>query len=263
MYVHLKLILINAGNLPIWIKEGQAPIPHVPYYCPLLAYALLCAMEILAHSNHPDVRENTFIGIEGNQYNNTYSGTVYCFSVFGAGPGSRRIAPDHSLRPITDSDTPPQISPSPLGNDLTTQARHSVDPVSVISTALVLIDSISTSLIDPTDFSKNCHELQPILEALRQSLCLVKRAIKPYKGTPLCRSLASTIIPDVKQCVMLLSELHSKLHKTWASLACTRISNLWRQVFREQWEADELAALKRRLCYNRNSLWRFLLTLNS
>lgn len=213
-------------------------------------------MEVLANSSDVNTTGSTFSSVHGHQVNVNYNGptTVYSFSLFGSGCASH--FPRGNLpRLVTDTETQPQRSP------LT--ACRSADPISVIKEAIVLIDHISKSLVDPSDLSNSHCDLQLVLETLRQVLRLAKCAIRAYEDKPLGRSLAYAIASEVEGCCMLLWELHGRIRDTWVLLICTRISSLWRQVLRNQWDGDELASLKRRLYARRNSLGTFMLALNS
>jgi hypothetical protein len=189
-------------------------------------------MEILAHSHNTNASGATFNSIRGNQTNLNvhYNGPTTIYSLFGSGSSSHRDYVSHNYisRPLTDAEIPHERIP------LTLATSHTADPVSVIKEAVVLIDHISTSLIDPTDSSNDDRDLQLVLGPIRQILCIAKHAIKAYEDKPLGQSLANVITPEVERCRMVLWELRDKLHDTWLLLVCTRISGLWRQVFRNQ-----------------------------
>src|SRR6202020_597586 len=115
------------------------------------------------------------------------------------------------------------------------------DAVSIISRAVLLVDQIlSNSLIGPIDSTNNHRDLEHMLKRLRQILCIVNRAIELYDNR---QSLTYAITQEVGKCRVLLSELRDRVHGTWVGLMCTRISDVWRQVFRERWDGDELGSL--------------------
>ena len=127
----------------------------------------------------------------------------------------------------------------------------------------MLVDGISMVLNDPTDSSKDHPDLQLLLETLRRTLYLTKRAVKAYKDKPLGQNLVNVVTPEVGQCCMLLWELRDKIYGTWLLLICTRIGHLWRQVFRGSWDGNELASLKSRLRRSGDSLGILLMALGS
>lgn len=124
--------------------------------------------------------------------------------------------------------------------------------------AIFLVNQISGALGSPTDSSNNYLDL----ERLRITLQLVGCAIELYGNRPFGRSLTNAITPEVLLCEELLLELHGRVHGTWVALVCTRISDVWRLVFRGQLVGDEFASLKRRLRDNRKSFENVLKALN-
>lgn len=217
-------------------------------------------MEVLAHSHNANASGSTFTPVRGDQVNHNYNGPTtiyYSISLFGSQRASSSSPPgcDSLSRPITDAETAPTTSP------FTT--LRTAEPFSAFAEATALIEYISKPLVDPTDLSNSHRDLQLVLETLRQILRLAKCAVRAYEDKPLGPSLTKAITPEVERCCVLLWELRNKVHDTWMPLMCTRISNLWRQVFRRQWDGDELASLKRRLYNTRHSLGIFIMALNS
>lgn len=215
-------------------------------------------MPILAQA-HGTHASGTFNCVGGNQTNTTCvnnNGPTFQFILFGGGSlGS----PSHNRRrefnkPSSRHKVPHQIN---------TPAHHgSADPTFIIRDAVCLLNEILEQLVDPADSSPSPYELKLMLEQLRQILHLAEYAVKVYNDSPLGPSLTNAIIPEVDRCKEILLELLLKLSDTWISLICTRISGIWRHIFRKQWEGDELASLKTRLQKSRNSLGMFIMALN-
>lgn len=191
-----------------------------------------------------DTRESTFISIGGDQINHYYcaSGVVH------NSPSGCNLSSNNISLLTTHSKIPPERR----------TVYYSGRAVSLTTHAIFLVNQISNTLSNLTDSSNNYLDL----EHLRITLQLVGRAIELYHNRPFGRSLTNAITPEVWLCEELLQELHGRVHGTWVGLLCTRISDVWRLVFRGQWVGDEFASLKRRLRDNRKSFENVLTVLN-
>lgn len=219
--------------------------------------------EFFPDASNTNASGSNFSSINGDQNNinvtNVYHGPTFQLIL----PGSRYSYLSHHRprdfsnpsRLIIDSNVSSKAKPS---TDLNLYA----DPALVIKEAIFLIDEIS-GLINIPDSSGSPDGLKLMLNTLRRILNLAESAIKAYKDRPLGRCLTKAIIPEVQRCRQLLSELLFKLHGTWIGLICTHISSVWRQVFREQWDGDELASLKKMSRGSQDSLGMFIMALNS
>jgi hypothetical protein len=226
-------------------------------------------MSILTHSRDVDASHASISFATRDQIN--YNGPTtnhnhnhnhsYSFSLFGpiSHASSSHPPRDNQLYHVTGFNS----LISNLNDPGAITIYHSADPFPAIREALVLIDNISTALNDPTDSSKDYHELQLILKTLRQILCLTTCAIEAYKDKPLGQNLVNVVTPEVRRCCILLWELRNKIYDTWLLLICTRIGHLWRHVFLGSFRGDELASLKKRLRRSEYSLGIFIMALSS
>jgi hypothetical protein len=129
----------------------------------------------------------------------------------------------------------------------------------MIEATISHVAKITQSLIDRR-VPSNSH-LVPELRLLQQTLILHQLAIQAYSDRPLGQTLAKMITPAVKQCNVVLQESLNSFSSTW--LNSIGISDSWGSTWWNEWDKNELALLKGRLCHARIPLGEMLLALNS
>ena len=125
-----------------------------------------------------------------------------------------------------------------------------------------LIDTIEQLMADRTAIDSD-HHLKHDLDTLRQTLTLARLALNFFRSTPLGRSLAGCINPEVERCCTVLQELLDSIRIYRQGLFATYIRDLWYHVWWSGWGEDEFLALRTKLLENRKSLEGFLMALQS
>jgi hypothetical protein len=128
--------------------------------------------------------------------------------------------------------------------------------------AFGLIDTIKQLMADRTTIDSD-HHLKHDLDTLRQTLTLARLAIDLFRSTPLGRSLAGCINPEVDRCCTVLQELLDSIRTYRQGLFTTYIRDLWYHVWWSGWGEDEFLSLRTKLLENQKSLEGFLMALQS
>ena len=139
-------------------------------------------------------------------------------------------------------------------------SHHTSETVSLIHIAAGLIDKIVQLLSQDRDSSERYQDLRLELDSLHLTLFLTGSAFQVFKHTPLDRSLATLVSPQVGRCFTVLQELFDKLNHYRRGLLSSTISHFWPRVV---WVSGELTSLKRKLSTYREALDEFLMALNS
>jgi hypothetical protein len=134
---------------------------------------------------------------------------------------------------------------------------------SAVKVASGLIEKIEQLVVDRTEPPDSYRGLQEQLGSLHLTLTLAGLAIKAYKSTPLGRSLASSINPEVERCCVVLQELFDGIKTCRRSLFATYIRDLWYNVWWSGWDEDEFASFRMNLLEIQKALVGFLMALHS
>jgi hypothetical protein len=200
-----------------------------------------------SHFNNADASGSTFNNVGRDQFNNNFGIVINNINI--PLPSSLH----HHRRLTSGTGTLPQSVLIPK--------YHASSIVSVAGIAVHLIVNIINLL--RIESSDECRELERELKSLCQSLNLTGLAIRAYEYTPLGQSLAKTIHPEVERCRGILQEMLDKIIHYRESLKSTSISGLWRQVWWNGWDVDELASSRMELSGHKESLNKFLMALES
>lgn len=222
-----------------------------------------------SRSRYADARRSTFNDVGHDQtivYNSgpTVHNVHIHFSLFGSAQTPHHLPPS----PRTSNDDNSNILQPTSESRTSSQRRlvtthHFSETAFVVETAVGLIVEIATVLIDRRDVSNNNWDFELELKSLRQTLSLTGLAVQEYRHSPLGQSLANTITPEAEQCCAVLRDLLHGIDDTRQGLNSTIINRLWRLVWRERWDGDELTLLRMKLFRIRKSLNGFLKALNS
>jgi hypothetical protein len=129
--------------------------------------------------------------------------------------------------------------------------------------AAKLVVEVMQLLINRGENEDDYRILELELESLRQTMTLTHIAMQAYEHTPLSRSLASSIIPEVEQICTVLQKLFDRISNDHQRPDSTSIRDVWSQVWRSGCEDDGLASLRTELQGRQKTLGEFLVALNS
>jgi hypothetical protein len=201
-------------------------------------------MSAFNQASNVDTRHSRFNQAAGDWNQTCISTANYYYYINSSTSDSQQIAhviqDNHSMELSRPTFSDGMVSQ----RGVATKPYHSFDALSVIGTAVGLIAQLTDGLIRRGDPSNNQ------LRSLNQTLTQLEFAIKVYNGRPLGQSLANTITPEVKQCVVVMLE--------WLEM----VKDPWR-LFRRKTLDEHEVALKRDLSYRQTSLDGLLIALDS
>jgi hypothetical protein len=174
----------------------------------------------------------------------------------------RRRSPRIAINIADDKRPRPTSCPDSLSKGSRLN-RYPSEVVLDIDTTTGLINQITSSLLDGRHSPNNHQDLALELESLHQTLTLTKLTIQKYDDTPLGRSLASMISPEVKLCFATLQKLLDSIDGNWLDLNITSVVGLWRRIWCGEWDENELTSLREKMSYGRQSLQELLVTMHS
>jgi hypothetical protein len=155
------------------------------------------------------------------------------------------------------------LDPEPTSQNGEVQAQISQSNArSTSDIAPGLIIAIVQLLVDP-DSSDYYRDLKVELELLQQTLTLAGLAIDAFECTPLSRSLADIVDQEAERCCIILHELLDRINAYRQGLNSTRIQYLWRQVWWNGCDVNELTSLRIKLSTCQKSLGQCLRASNS
>jgi hypothetical protein len=202
-----------------------------------------------------DARHSTFYHAGRDQT------MIHNYNILIISPGGSRQRPPRIAVDTANTTSSFICSPEFLPGSLV--AYSSPNALALISAAVGSIDQITELLMDNRQSSSGHRDLALELESLQRSLTLTRLAIQRYDNTPLGRSLANTIIPEVLKCFLVLQDLFNNVDGTWLDFNITTVGGLCRRIWWDLWDGDQFASLRKKLCHSRQSLQALLMALRS
>ena len=198
---------------------------------------------------------------EGNQ--TVHNNTVIQINMLPFLSGPRQ--PSYHRLPSEASNA----TPSPVQEKLS-QGYHPIttpnvsDVASIIETTTHIIVQTTDMLIDrggpPTGHKDLVLGVEIVEPNIDPDGNCGSRICRP---DPWVKVWPTQSLLNVDQCREALLELLDRLNSTCQGLMPTKISALWRPVFGNCWDGNELLSLKMKLCYMRKLFRGFLMALNS
>jgi hypothetical protein len=169
-------------------------------------------------------------------------------------PGSQR-----TRHPIP-ADSP---RPSQILSQGSLVAYRSSDVVAAVDAALGLVNQTVELLHDCRNSSSCRLNLTLEINSLQQTLTLARSTVQKYDKTPLARSLANIITPEVQRCSLVLQELIDSIDGPWLDITITSVGGFWRRIRWGVRVGDQSAPLGKKLSHSRQLIQGLLMALHS